>query len=128
MKKNFVFTLLIIFSVLVGIKIVYAAGLAEKLFGGKIIHTKATEIQSLEASGWTCVVPGTSIAIKPIKGPVDYFIPLSTTSETKKKPATRKLIMGKYSGKTTITCTRICPPAFCTTTVTLDTVTYFGTS
>lgn len=126
-KKIFTRTILVFLFVLITIKIAYAVSLG-KDFGGRIIKTTATKVQSLENSGWACVVPGTSIDIRPIKGPVSYLIPAFVRSKTNTTPASGQQIIGKYSGKTPIVCTRACPPAVCTTTVTLDTITLFGTS
>lgn len=127
MLKNFTRTIFVFLFVLVTIKIAYAISLG-KDFGGRIIKTTATRIQTLQNSGWSCIVPGTSIDIKPIKGPSSYMIPLTTKSKTNTTPASGQQIIGKYSGKTVITCTRSCPPAVCETTVSLDTITLFGTS
>ena len=132
MKKGTIFILLIIFLVFVCVSITQASLSFEKIFGGKITNTKATQIEELENSGYTCHMVGSSITVRPIGSPAmtptEYFIPSSVKSKTITTIKYNQWILGKYSGKTTITCTRICPPAFCTTTVTLDTVTYFGTS
>jgi len=98
------------------------------IFGGKITKTKASEIESLENDGYTCDLSGTSIEIDPIKGPSSYIIPASTTSKTGYATRTGQWILGKYSGKTTVTCTKQCGETECTSTVTLDTITLFGTS
>ncbi len=98
-----------------------------QIFGGKIINTKATKIQKLESSGYICVINGTSITIGPIKGPATYLIPFTTISKTKTIPSVGKWIMGKYSGKTIITCTKPGDPPLADTVI-LDTITLFGTS
>ncbi|MFA6325435.1 MAG: hypothetical protein WCX46_04385, partial [Candidatus Paceibacterota bacterium] len=101
-------------------------------FGGRIINgTKAMEIDILEMSGFQCMVFGTSIEIRPIGSPAitptSYLIPWGTISDTKTTPATGQLIMGIYSGKTTVTCIlKGIPPV--TRIVILDTVKLFGTS
>lgn len=138
MKKNFIKFVIIFLFVFISIQIVFAVNkdgksitninVSNQIFGGKIINTKASKIQSLESSGYTCVVTGTTINIKPTKGPANYFIPFSTISKTGKTVSANKWILGKYSGKTTITCTKSCGETMCTDTATLDTITMFGTS
>lgn len=94
------------------------------VFGGQIVETKASQIKSLEDEGYSCSVSGTSIEIKSTKGPTSYLIPSGTTSKTKYQIRANQWILGKYNGKTTITCTRDEEES----TVTLDTITLFGTS
>jgi hypothetical protein len=75
------------------------------------------------------MVPGESIEINPIKGPSSYLIPSGTSSKTGFPIKKNQWVLGLYTNsKTTITCTRPCPPATCTTTVSLDTITMYGNS
>jgi hypothetical protein len=97
-------------------------------FGGKITNTKATEIEALESVGYICDVNGTSITINPVKGPASYIIPYTTISKTKNPLMIGKWIIGKYGGKTTVTCTMECGVTECVDTVDLDTITLFGNS
>ena len=128
MKKGIIFILLIVFLVFTSTEIVFAfSGSYGQVFGGKIINTKAAEIKELELSGYICVVNGTSVTVKPIKGPATFIIPFTTISKTKKIPLAGKWIMGKYSGKTIVTCALKENPEIITT-ITLDTITLFGTS
>jgi hypothetical protein len=125
-KKGIIFILLIVFLVFTSTEIVFAYS-GSQVFGGKIINTKATKIQELESSGYICTVYGSSITIRSIKGPTTYVIPATTIAKTRTIPAVGKWIMGKYSGKTMVTCTKAGDPPL-TTMVTLDTITLFGTS
>ena len=101
------------------------------IFGGQITSTTAIEIRELELAGYTCVVPGTSLSIRPIKGPTSYFIPSDVISKTKKRiPKVDGWTMGRYSGTKSITCT---PPASSATTaesktIDLDVISLYGTS
>lgn len=133
MKKGIIFTLLIVFGVLVFTKISLAAKLGVDFGGLKILKTKAVEIEVLERAGFTCAVPGTSVTILPEgkrgKSPTSYLIPASVKAVTKTTPTVGQKILGLFSkAKTTITCTKPCPPAVCTTTVQLSPIIYFGTS
>ncbi|MBS3904982.1 MAG: hypothetical protein KGZ39_06620, partial [Simkania sp.] len=103
----------------------------QKQFSGVIINTKAKEIMALENANFACTVPGKSIEIKPkgIKGyqPTSYIIPFGTISKTKHAPAVSQQIVGKYGGKTTVTCIyQGFPPV--EETVTLDTIKMYGNS
>lgn len=122
----FVFLFLLIF---ISFEITHATSF-KKPFGGTIIKTKATQIETLENSGWTCTVAGETIEIKPIssKYPTSYMIPANVQSSTKNKLSENQKIIGNYLGKTIITCVRSCPPAECVTTTSLDTVTMYGNS
>ncbi len=98
-------------------------------FGGRILHNKAIEIQTLESTNYKCIVPGTSITILPVgKSPTSFLIPAMIKSATNTKPASGQKILGLYSQtQTTITCIfQGKPPT--TTTVQLTPITYFGTS
>jgi|GEM_PF-978773 len=142
MKKIVILSLLIVFLVFVSIKIIFAGAVPsnpassngeslEKSFGGRIINTKALEIETLEASGFTCFIAGSSISIAPIGSPpntpISYFIPSFVTSKTGIEPSISGLILGKYGGQTTISCTLPGDPPI-TTIVSLNTITLFGTS
>ena len=110
---------------------VFAYSSFGSIFGGRIINTKALEIESLEGTGYRCYVPGTSITISligsPLGTPTSYFIPSFVMSKNGSLPAVGKLIMGKYMGKTMISCIYPSnPPMF--TSVSLDTITLFATS
>jgi hypothetical protein len=126
LKISFLLSILI---VIVAFGTVNAAT-ATKSFGGKILNTKATEIQSLESSNYKCAVPGTTITIKAVTkwAPTTYLIPSGVTSKNKTTPRAGQQIKGLYSqSKTSITCTfRGTPPS--STTVQLTPITMFGTS
>ena len=120
----------IVFFVSFGIKNTDAALNVKPQFGGRIISTKAVEIQELEYMGYECPVFGSSISITPIGSPLgtptSYFIPFYNISKTGTSIMTGQLIIGKYSWKTPITCIRLEPPSI--KPVFLDTITLFGTS
>jgi len=100
-----------------------------KPFGGKIINDKAIEIQALESANFQCVVPGSSITIYPIgSSPVSYIIPYGVVSKTGTTPSSGQWILGLYSlTKTSVTCIfQGVPPV--TTTISLDTISLYGTS
>ena len=94
-------------------------------FGGKITKApKSTKITETETGGYTCNVLGTSITIKPIGAyPTDYLIPVSAS----KTAHSGQWILGLYKGTTTITCPNK-DPLLGSKTVTLPTITVFGTS
>ena len=137
-RKSIIFILLIAFLVFISVKMVFAYSFLGGVFGGRIIYTKALEIEEMEAAGYICPMFGTSISIIPIGSPpgtpTSYFIPSYITSKTRTIPAVGQLILGRYSGQTTITCTLTFPsesdPSIATTilTVSLDTINLFGTS
>lgn len=130
MKKGIKFILLSVFLVFVFSFKTTEASWLRAFFGGKIINMKAVEIQALESAGFNCVVPGQTITILPIGSPsgtpTEYFIPFSTVSKTRNSIHTGQTILGKYIGKTIITCILPKPPL--THTVSLDTITIYGTS
>jgi len=130
MFKIFTRVAIIILVVLISVKITHAAFSVDKVFGGKITQNKASEIQDLESSGFTCMVPGTSITIKPVGSyPATYVITWATKSKTNTTPTSGQWILGLYNPmKTIITCTKPCPPTICTTTTSLNTISLFGTS
>ena len=114
---------------ILSINIAHAAS-SGRFFGGRIVETKALKIEILEDSEYECEVPGSTIEIETIgspKGtPTSYFISAGTKSKTNTKTRNGQLIIGKYSGKTTITCIRPEPEDI--QTVVLDTITMYGTS
>lgn len=128
MKKNFIKFIILFLFLFVSAQVAFAfsAGSFGQIFGGKIINEKATEIQELEMSGYQCMVFGTTITIRSIKGPTTYIIPATVMPKSGGTGA-GKWIMGKYSGKTMITCILESEPPE-TRTVDLDTITMFGTS
>jgi hypothetical protein len=104
-SKILVITLVLIIS----IKIVHAAGSIGKVFGGRILKTEATEITTTEAENYSCQMEGgTSIEVERIgtkeKTPTAFFIPANTKSKTGTVPMAKQLIIGRYSGTTSITC------------------------
>lgn len=74
-------------------------------FGGKIIQTKAREIQSYESVGYTCQVNGSTIEINSVKGPTSYFIPYTSRVPSDTTPGFNKKILGVYKGEASISCT-----------------------
>ncbi|HEY4477956.1 MAG TPA: hypothetical protein VJB09_01635 [Candidatus Paceibacterota bacterium] len=104
---------------------------SQRQFSGVITKLKALEIEALENANFACAVPGTSIEVRP-KGkkgyqPTSYIIPSGTISKTKHSPAINQQIVGKYSGKTTVTCVyQGFPPV--EETVQLDTIKMYGNS
>lgn len=102
------------------------------VFGGKIVNTRAEKIEELESSGYSCSYSGSTIEITPInvKGlimPYSYAIPNAVKNKTGFPIRTGQWIIGKYSGKTTITCILEGDPPL-EETVTLDTISLYGTS
>lgn len=129
-----IFVVLIIFLVFASARIIFAYSSPVSFgnfFGGRIIITKATKIATLESTGYVCFIPGTTISIFPMGSPVgtptDYLIPSYVTPRTRTTPRTGQLILGKYSGQMTVSCTLPGDPPI-TTTVSLNTITLFGTS
>ena len=136
-RKSIIFILLIAFLVFISAKIVFAYSFFGGVFGGRITNMPALEIASLEGSGYVCSMSGTSISIIPIGSPpgtpTSYFIPSYITPRTRTTPAIGQLILGRYSGKTVITCTLTLflgshRRSTTITTVSLDTINLFGTS
>lgn len=142
MRKGIIFFLLIIFVVSISLNQVEGgsvpatpassgSGITGGVFGGRVVNTKAIEIQMLEESGFQCMVPGTSITILPLGSPtgtpISYLIPIGVTSRTRNSIDTGQLILGKYFGQVAITCVYpSLPPVI--TSVGLSTITLFGTS
>jgi hypothetical protein len=134
-KKGIIFILLIVFVLFAGAGTVSAASYFNfgKMFGGKIIYPKASEIQELEDFGYTCTIPGTTISIVPMGSPAsttatDFFIPSFVTSKSRTTPRSGQLIVGRYAGKTTITCIQQIDEVEDIQTVILDTINLFATS
>jgi hypothetical protein len=126
MKKGFIYIMLLYLILFVSFDITYAS--SGQVFGGRITKTTETQIESYQNSTYECDMQGgKAIEIKPIKGPTKYFIPSGTKSKTGTTPTSGQLIIGKYSGKTTIQCNNTVEP-WDTQTVSLDTITLFGTS
>ncbi|MFA5936831.1 MAG: hypothetical protein WC822_03060 [Candidatus Paceibacterota bacterium] len=129
-RKGIFLILLIIFLVFVSANVVDASFSFGKFFGGKIISTKATEIQILEGSGYTCPMYGTSISIVPIGSPAgtptSYYIPSYVTPMTRTTPMTGQQILGVYGGQTMISCFITYPPDI--RVVSLTSIILFGTS
>ncbi len=128
-KKAIIFGIFAALLILLPGRIVMAGtGSLGLPFGGTIINTKATTVELLEDSGFSCMVPGQTIAIKPVgKSPINYFIPFAVISKTKTTPRISQWILGLYSTPTIITCIYDTYP-FPTTTVSLNTITLWGTS
>ncbi len=101
-------------------------------FAGKIVAPKALEIQELEDFGYVCSVYGSTIEIKPIGSPAgtphSYFIPSFIRPKTGNISRIGQLIMGKYFGKTTISCIQTMDGVTDIQTVPLDTIILYGTS
>lgn len=75
------------------------------LFGGKIVGTKAKEVEGYENADYICEVPGSTIEIRPIKSSTtSYFIPFGTRSLTKYEINPNQSILGRSYGSQTITC------------------------
>jgi len=121
--------LLTISFLFIGTKIVLAYSSFGGFFGGKILSTKAIEIETLEGAGYLCYVPGTSISISTIGSPpgtpMNYFIPYSTISKTGNALRTGQLILGRYGGIELITCFHESGPS---KMVSLERIDLFGTS
>jgi hypothetical protein len=97
---------------------------------GRIISTKAKEIEALENAGYVCPSFGQTIEIKKqitrkgvLKGPTSYFIASFIKSSY---PITvDKAIIAYYSGTTNITCVH---PLGATKTVVLNNILKYGVS
>lgn len=99
-KKSIVFLLISTFWIIPFQSKAFFGG----YFGGKIINSKASRIETLENSNYSCAVPGTTIEIQPQKGPKSYLIPKTITSKTKEKIKKGQNIIGTYIGITPIIC------------------------
>jgi hypothetical protein len=100
-----------------------------KIFGGKIKNTKATALETKEKT-YNCTTTGETFELTPLKGlkvPTGYMIENGTKNSTGYKIKSGQWIIGKYSGKSSITCTLKMTP-FTESTVELDTITIYGTS
>ncbi|MEK7588536.1 MAG: hypothetical protein AAB438_01825 [Patescibacteria group bacterium] len=109
------------------------AGLTGQIFAGDIVGVeatpKATEISALEKTGFVCATPGTSFQLTPryLKKQTEtaFMIPAGVTSRNKQELQNNHLIIGEYSGKTTVTCIlEAVPPV--EKTVVLSTVKWYG--
>lgn len=131
MRKGIIFSFLVIFLLFFSTNIVFAISSFLPQFGGRIIHTKSIEIEGLEAAGFECIVPGSTISIVPIGSPsgtpTSYFIPFGIYSKTGYSLRAGQLIIGKYNWKVEIECVLSYPP-YITIPVSLDTITLFGNS
>jgi hypothetical protein len=130
MRKYFTIILLSFFLLFFSFQVASASFLGSP-FGGRIILKPALQILSLQLSGFVCpMYGGTSISIIPIGSPVgtpiNYYIPPTVFSVTGTTPTLGQLILGLHGGKIPIICTQTATGA--TVTVTLDIITYFGTS
>jgi hypothetical protein len=127
-KKNFkiFFVFLVILFLFEAVHVYSSIGQG---FGGKIIKTKATEIENLENQNYECMVLGSTIEIEPVLGkyPHSYMIPSAIKSKTEYPLSAGQSIIGTYSGKTTIICIYRGWPIRIATVI-LDTITLFGTS
>ncbi len=123
--------LVIALVLIISIKIVYAAGSTGKVFGGKILATEAREITTAEAEGYNCEMNGgSSIEIKTIGisyAPSAYYIPANVKPKSKYNPTVKQLIIGKYSGFTSINCIHD-DPEIPPQIIFLDTISRFSTS
>lgn len=123
-------TLIIALVVIISIKIVYAASTSGKNFGGIVLATEAREITTAEAEGYNCEMNGgSSIEIKVVGikyAPTAYYIPANVKPKSKSNPRPKKLIIGKYSGFTSINCIHD-DPEIPPEIIFLDTITKFST-
>lgn len=129
-KRVIWIALAVVFLVFFSTKIVFAYSFNSQ-FAGRIVYTKAIEIQALEMAGFQCVVPGSTIQIisigSPARTPTSYYIPPYVRSKTGNSTRASQLIIGKYGGKMAIACTsKTVPPVV--KTVNLDIITLFGNS
>ena len=121
-KKFLKGTLIVIVAFFVLCNVAFAS--FGSVFGGRIIENKATEIRTLEESGYNCTVPGETIQIRSIKGPVAYLIRYGTRAKTNTTPSINQTIIGKYSNQESITCTKTNPDGSTSTTnVLIDVIT-----
>lgn len=111
-------------------------------FGGtRIIKIQSQQVSLVELEGYTCnLMGGTTIDIRPVLGPVSYFIPGGVRSKTGTSPRVGQQIIGNYGGPTTINCEKEVVKTMSSTfgsfsitqkltkDITLPTVTMFGTS
>lgn len=118
MIKNFGKIFLITFLVIAFTGSVYAFGntlfsasnarkVSYGYIGGSIANIQASEVQTYEAAGYDCLIPGTTVEIaSPLGEHTAYFIPTWVTSATGHTPTIGQQILGMYGGQTTISCTR----------------------
>lgn len=106
-----------------------SASASGTVFGGKVSNTKAKDLEIKETE-YNCTVPGQTIEITPLKGtkyPTGYIIQSGVRNTTGYSKRIGQWIIGKYTGTTTINCTLKVEP-FTPSTVTLSTITLYGTS
>jgi hypothetical protein len=128
MINNKIKVLIVVLVFLISFEVTFAAFSFGNVFGGRILRTEATEITTLEDTGYICVVPGSTIEIISIKGPTAYLIPTGITPKTNTTPKEGQAILGKYQGQATIVCTRKDGETTSDKNVFLDIITLFGTS
>lgn len=109
MKKHKVIVLGIL-VVLFGMPTI-SHGIFYQSFGGRVTNTKATKIDILEKSGWTCAWFTGSLAINPVSGPRSYLTN-SFINSTRTTPRVGQQVLGLYSMiPTPVTCIFPEPPA-----------------
>lgn len=93
----------IIVVVVLSFGIVHAS--SGQLFAGKITEAPDQEVQSLADSDYTCEPDNTTIDIDSYNGsPTAFYIPPGTESKTGNEAEEGQLVIGRYSGTTTIDC------------------------
>lgn len=106
-------------------------GSLQRQFSGVVLKMKATEIETLENSGFVCPVPGQTLTIRQ-KGksgyqPTSYVVFAHTKSKTLTPLAVQQKIIGKYGTKYPIVCVlEAVPPVV--QVVMLDMITLYGNS
>ncbi|MCX6753129.1 MAG: hypothetical protein NTW62_02180 [Candidatus Nomurabacteria bacterium] len=98
----------ILIVLIVSFEIAHAS--SGQFFAGRITQAPDQEVQSLADSDYTCEPENTTIDIQSFKGPTAYYIPQGTESKTKNQQKDGQLVIGRYSGTTTITCTEDTEP------------------
>lgn len=103
--------------------------IAFKPFGGRIFASRAIEIQTVEAAGYVCIVPGTTVSIYPIGSTnsvgVSYFIPAGVLPRGGGNPIEGAYILGLSSEPTSIECVH---PLIGPIYIPIRTVTLYGVS
>lgn len=131
-RKNIVLILLIIFGIFIGTKTVFAVNSYGGVFGGRIMSTKALEIEEYESMGYVCPMYGYSFSIIPIGSPVNtptnFFVPYYVIPKSGNSVALNKLTMGKYNGITTVACILMTGTGIDVKPVRLYTINLFGLS
>lgn len=132
MKNTYISISIALFIFFVGFQTAQASWLTKVLhrgFGGKITAIRAMRVRNQESMGYKCIVPGTSIDIKPVGNyPTSYVIPAGVKSKTNTTPTVGQSILGNYTPTvTSISCTDEKYP-YETITITLPTIEMYGTS